>query len=121
MNELTIALAIAVPIGIAALNTWINITIKFAPDSAHATREVTLIFIRVIGWVGNSAVLGLLVWQIISPDPNLRVSFLLIILDSFVLFSGYVAWLHIQTVKMIMEQANMIGGLTDLVRKLSSN
>ena len=33
-NEvLKIVLIIAIPVGIAALTTWINITIKFAPDA----------------------------------------------------------------------------------------
>jgi hypothetical protein len=118
MSELTIALAIAVPLGIAALNTWINITIKFAPDAAHARREVTEIFIRVIGWIGNSVVLGQLIWQIISPNPNLRLSFLLILLDSFSLFNSYLYWLLHSVFNLIGKQTAAVGTLGEVVRDL---
>jgi hypothetical protein len=121
MQELTIALAIAVPLGIAALNTWINITIKFAPDAAHARREVTLIFARVTMWISSSVVLGQLVWQIVSPMSNQRVSFLLVLLDSFTLYNVYVMWLHGVILNMLLEHLRLMGKLSDTIRLIGES
>jgi len=121
MQELTIALAIAVTLGIAALNTWINITIKFAPDAAHARREVTLIFARVTMWISSSVVLGQLVWQIVSPMSNQRVSFLLVLLDSFTLYNVYVMWLRGVILNTLLEHLRLMGKLSDTIRLIGES
>jgi len=120
MHVLTIALAIAIPFGIAALTTWINITIKFAPDAAHARREAALTFMTVIAWIANGGVLVLLIWEIISPNPNLRVSLLVIIMNSFGLFNFYMLMLYLQLRHSIARQGEYSGRidqrLTDLAK-----
>jgi hypothetical protein len=118
IEVLKIILMITIPIGIAALTTWINITIRFAPDAAHAAREAKAIALKLAGWTANAALAGMLIWEIASPVPNPRTSILLIILYSFSLFNVYVLWLNRLVVNLIMSQAKLLLNLTEIVRIL---
>jgi hypothetical protein len=112
------ALAIAIPLGIAALTTWINITIRFAPDAAHAIQEAKKIFLKVAGWTANGVLVGGIIWQIVWPDHNARASILIILMYSFSLFNSYVIWLHRFTLNLISQQSNSMLTLAQTVREL---
>jgi len=116
IEVLKIALMIAVPAGIAALTTWINITIRFAPDAAHAMREAKQIVARVVGWIAYIWIAGVIVWQFILPDPNPRLSLLIIILNSFALFNAYILWQLRSILKLLQTQAEHVIGLAEIVK-----
>jgi hypothetical protein len=117
-DVLKTAITIAIPLGIAALTTWINITIRFAPDAAHAIREAKEIFLKVAGWIANAILAGVLTWEIVSPNPNVRVSMLIILMYSFSLFNSYVLWLHRFTLNLISRQSDSMLTLAQVVHKL---
>jgi hypothetical protein len=108
----------AAPLGIAALTTWINITIRFAPDAAQAKREARLIFFKVTGWIALAVVVVQMAQQIISPNLSLRASLLVIILDSFVLFNAYMLWVLRRHLQLIDKLNEMFGHLTEVVGHL---
>lgn len=130
MNVLMIALAIIVPVSVAALNSWVNITIKFAPDAAQAKRDAKAIFLTVVAWICNLLAAGMLIAQLVWPMSNGRVSILLIIMNSFTLFTTFVFWLvgymmtqitnqMTRALDLIHDQAKMIRTLTENVKVLS--
>jgi hypothetical protein len=59
----------AITLGIAVLTQWLNAqfntAIKFAPDAAHAKREIRQIVLNLIGWAAQGIVALQLIWQIL--------------------------------------------------------
>ncbi len=103
MKELTIALAIIMPIAACALNSWLNIKIKFAPDADQAKRDVRQVLFRIFFWLSNVSLVGVLVWQIRLPDPITRLSLVSILIPAFALFSNYVQWFILSILETISD------------------
>ena len=91
MNTLTIAIPFIIAISVCALNSWINITIKHAPDKASASRETKLIFLRIVEWICNLGVGAFLLREIVSPEPLTRWSVFLMVWYSSALVFAMIA------------------------------
>ncbi len=116
MTVETIILAIAIPIGIAALTAWINIKIKFAPDAAHASREAKSIFFKLFLVITHLYLAGLLIWVIVSPKPWNRADYIVVILNSLVLFHSYMMWWVGQIVGVLRGLSNTDEAFVDLFK-----
>lgn len=92
MTVLTIMLAIAIPLGIAALNAWINIKIKFAKDAPQAIRDTKTVFSTLWEWATYAYSAGVLVWCfLLSSAPVDRYFIFIVLLNSFFLFEMHTA------------------------------
>jgi hypothetical protein len=120
IDVLKTVLAIAIPLGTAAITTWVNITIKFAPDAAHAMREAKAIAFKIADWTTQAVVAGEIIWQIVSPFPNNRISLLVIILNSFVLFNAYMIRWNGRIMNLIYKQAIQTSALVQSVNMLTA-
>jgi hypothetical protein len=118
MDVLKTALMIAVPVGTMLLNAWINITIKFAPDAREAKIEIIRILARVAMWISNCVLLAQLVWEFVSPHPNLRFSVLVIALDCSALSANYMMWIVIKLADFVTANARDLDRLHETVRAL---
>src|SRR5438094_667900 len=92
MRYLTIALAILMPLLACALNSWLNIKIKFAATAEEATRETRGVLLRVVNWISNVYMVAVLVWQLTLSTPLTRLSLAAILIPSFTLFASYMLW-----------------------------
>jgi len=97
----------------AALFSWINIKIKFAPTEAHAKKDVRRIFLFVLGviqWLAFAYLLWWVVMQFISDAPISARKLLWILLAAFGLFHTYMmVW--------IMMVVQITGKLAEVGRK----
>jgi hypothetical protein len=112
MILLTIALAIIMPIAACALNSWLNIKIKFATDVAHAKRDVRRVFFRIFNWAVNAYCVGIIVWQVVSPSPLTRLSLVSILIPFFGLVSSYLQF-------WMLRIQNQLSQSVDISRKLA--
>jgi len=102
-----IAAPIVIALGIAFVTTWINIKVRFAPTAAHAMKEARAILLIVVAVILNLYMVGMLVSEIVSPNPDLRTSILHIILYSFVLFNNYICFMQFMVLQMISKLADV--------------
>lgn len=101
MSTPTIILPFIVLMLGCALNAWINITIKHAPDKVSASRDVKLIFRMVVEWIFGVFVALLLFREITSPEPISRWSVFCMILYSVVLFYAFIVWHLLKILSLI--------------------
>jgi hypothetical protein len=126
MKELTFVLAIVMPLAACALNSWLNIKIKFAPDAEQAKRETRLALLRVLGWISNLYMVVILVWQFTWTVPLTRLSILAILIPLFTLFHSYVLWWIRQVLEIFQDQGKIMSlqaeamkGQLELIRQVA--
>jgi hypothetical protein len=119
MKVLTIALAISVPFVIAALNAWLNIKIKFAPDAAHAAHEVKLVCRKVFLWIANAYSAGVIVWLFVFW-PIDRLFILAVMVNSFGLFHSYLMYWLDQVWISLRKHTDTDESLADAVSSLTT-
>lgn len=120
MNVLVIALAIVMPLGIAALTTWINIKIKFAPDATQATREAKSIFTKVAFWAVNVYSVCVIIFFFASSWPVDRVFILSVMVNCFYLLTMYVISLnkHLMTaIRGLIETDRLLGEMDKVIMR----
>src|SRR5678815_976749 len=113
MTLLTIALAIIMPLAGCALNSWLNIKIKFATDAPQAKREVRWVFSTIFRWGFNAYCAGVIIWQVSSSGPLTRSSLVNILVPSFALFHHYMLWWINNLSARITQAFELSGKLSD--------
>ncbi|MDQ3580663.1 MAG: hypothetical protein M3495_03145 [Pseudomonadota bacterium] len=116
-------LSVIIPIAVAALtiavNAVVNIKIKFAPDATAATRELKELALRVVQWLLNFGMVGVLIRDILSTEPLTRLAVFKITLDVATLGLVVVSYLiHrvLDVIKRIVEVQAQHLGVTEKIR-----
>ena len=92
MSTHEILIPFAVLVGSAALVSWINIKIKFAPTEAQAKKDIRRIFLIIFGvlqWVAFAYLLWWIIKQFMADTPITTRNLMWILLAAFGLFHTY--------------------------------
>jgi hypothetical protein len=81
----SILTSVVVPFLAVAVNAVINMTIRFAPDEATATRRLKDFALRIIQWILNAGLIAVLLREVISSEPLTRLAVFAIALQVGVL------------------------------------
>jgi hypothetical protein len=121
MSKFIPVVAMIVTIGIAALNIWAAIKIKFAPDAATVILELKSMALRILAWAMNLASAAIIVWFFTSSRPVDRLFIFAVVLNSFFLFYSFVIHWVKRILGMIIDLHKIDERILDIIGALNVN